>query len=129
MALHEFTVSSVYARSAILIASVFCLGGCATVGPQSIAAGRGVYTEVINRTEDEQILNVLVRERYDETFGMVSVPVSPPIFASAPGPRQTSASVVAITMPATWFRSLPASATKRTPPSIMRVTGVMRVKS
>ena len=31
MALHEFTVSSVYARSVILIASVFCLGGCATV--------------------------------------------------------------------------------------------------
>ena len=73
MALHEFTVSSVYARSAILIASVFCLGGCATVGPQSITAGRGGYAEVINRTEDEQILNVLVRLRYDETFGMMSV--------------------------------------------------------
>jgi hypothetical protein len=43
------------------------------VGPQSITAGRGNYTEVINRTEDEQILNVLVRQRYDETFGMISV--------------------------------------------------------
>jgi hypothetical protein len=28
---------------------------------------------VINRTEDEQILNMLVRLRYDETFGMLSV--------------------------------------------------------
>jgi hypothetical protein len=28
---------------------------------------------VINRTEDEQILNVIVRLRYDETFGMMSV--------------------------------------------------------
>jgi hypothetical protein len=49
----------------------FC--GCAVVGPQSITAGRGVYNEVINRTEDEQILNVIVRMRYDETVGMISV--------------------------------------------------------
>jgi len=49
------------------------LCGCAVVGPQSITAGRGSYTEVINRTEDEQTLNMLVRLRYDETFGMMSV--------------------------------------------------------
>ncbi len=57
-------------RSALLgvVALGFC--GCALVGPQSITAGRGVYAEVINRTEDEQILNVMVRMRYDETFGM-----------------------------------------------------------
>ena len=53
---------------------VLCvLSGCAVVGPRSITAGRGVYAEVINRTEDEQILNVIVRMRYDETFGMMSV--------------------------------------------------------
>ncbi|MBW2281529.1 MAG: hypothetical protein JRG82_12375 [Deltaproteobacteria bacterium] len=28
---------------------------------------------MINRTEDQQILNVLVRQRYDETFGMLAV--------------------------------------------------------
>jgi len=28
---------------------------------------------VINRTEDEQILNALVRMRYTETFGMMTV--------------------------------------------------------
>ena len=60
-------------RSALLIIGVLGLCGCAVVGPQSITAGREVYTEVINRTEDEQILNVLVRLRYDETFGMISV--------------------------------------------------------
>jgi hypothetical protein len=49
----------------------FC--GCAVIGPQSITAGRGVYAEVINRTEDEQIMNVIVRLRYDETFGMITV--------------------------------------------------------
>ena len=56
----------------MVLAALGCCG-CALVGPQSITAGRGTYTEVINRTEDEQILNVLVRQRYDETFGMISV--------------------------------------------------------
>ncbi len=57
----------------LLILGMLILGGCAVVGPQSINAGRGAYTEVINRTEDEQILNALVRMRYDETFGMMTV--------------------------------------------------------
>jgi len=46
--------------------------GC-VVGPQSIVAGRGVYNEVINRTEDQQLLNVIVRQRYNESFGMLGV--------------------------------------------------------
>ena len=57
----------------LLLLSLMGFCGCAVIGPQSIAAGRGVYAEVINRTEDEQILNVIVRLRYDETFGMVTV--------------------------------------------------------
>jgi hypothetical protein len=73
MTFHEFTIATIHARSALLVAGVLCMCGCAVVGPQSITAGRGVYAEVINRTEDEQILNVLVRLRYDETFGMMSV--------------------------------------------------------
>jgi hypothetical protein len=52
---------------------MLALSACAVVGPQSITGGRGLYTDVINRTEDEQILNMLVRLRYDETFGMLSV--------------------------------------------------------
>ena len=73
MTFHETIASIVHARSALLIAGVLGLCGCATIGPQSITAGRGAYTEVINSTEDEQILNVIVRQRYDETFGMISV--------------------------------------------------------
>ncbi len=57
----------------VLITVTLALCGCATVGPQSITAGRGIYNEVINRTEDEQTLNALVRLRYEETFGMLSV--------------------------------------------------------
>ena len=73
MIFHKFIISITRARSALLIVAVLGLYGCATIGPQSITAGRGAYTEVINSTEDEQILNVLVRQRYDETFGMISV--------------------------------------------------------
>jgi hypothetical protein len=73
MAFHKFIISVVRARSALIVVAALICCACATVGPQSITAGRGVYTEVINRTEDEQILDVLVRQRYDETFGMISV--------------------------------------------------------
>ena len=73
MTFHAVNVYLVRARNALLAVIALGLCGCATVGPQSITAGRGVYTEVINKTEDEQILNVLVRQRYDETFGMISV--------------------------------------------------------
>ncbi len=73
MGFHELIVSVVRGRSALIVVSALGFCGCAAVGPQSITAGRGVYSEVINRTEDEQILNVLVRLRYDETFGMISV--------------------------------------------------------
>jgi len=60
-------------RVAVLVLSTLVFCSCAVVGPRSITAGRGVYAEVINRTEDEQILNALVRLRYDETFGMITV--------------------------------------------------------
>ncbi len=73
MICHELIVSTVRARNVVLVMATLGLCACATIGPQSITAGRGAYAEVINNTEDEQILNVLVRQRYDETFGMMSV--------------------------------------------------------
>jgi hypothetical protein len=48
------------------------LAGCAVVGPASISNGRSAYNAVINRT-DEQILSMIVHQRYDETFGMLVV--------------------------------------------------------
>jgi hypothetical protein len=60
-------------RTAPIVGGALNLCGCVAIGPRSITAGRGAYAEVINRTEDEQILNVIVRQRYDETFGMISV--------------------------------------------------------
>jgi hypothetical protein len=73
MAFHKFIVSVVRSRRALLIVGALGFCGCVVVGPRSITAGRGAYTEVINRTSNEQILNVIVRQRYDETFGMISV--------------------------------------------------------
>ena len=60
---NAFIVCLVRAQSALLVAGVLVLYGCGVVGPQSISAGRGVYTETINRTSDEQTLNMLVRLR------------------------------------------------------------------
>ena len=62
-----------YVGGSILVMGTLGLLGCALVGPQSITAGRGDYAEVINKTEDEQVLNLIVRNRYDETSGMISV--------------------------------------------------------
>ena len=61
-------------RSAILLI-VGALGwcGCAVIGPRSISSGRPVYADVITRTDDEQILNMIVRMRYFESASLISV--------------------------------------------------------
>jgi len=56
----------------VALASLW-LPGCASFGPNTLAGGRGLYNEVINATEDEQTLNMIVRDRYAETFGMLAV--------------------------------------------------------
>ena len=56
-----------------LLAALLACAGCAVVGPASISNGRGVYNDVINSTEDEQLLKVIVLERYGQTFGMLAV--------------------------------------------------------
>jgi hypothetical protein len=57
----------------ILLPVILLAGGCAVAGPASITRGRSVYNEVINHTEDEQVLSMIVRQRYDQTFGMLTV--------------------------------------------------------
>lgn len=47
--------------------------GCSVIGPQSIANGRAAYNEVINKTEDQQLLMAIVRNRYGETISMLAV--------------------------------------------------------
>jgi hypothetical protein len=57
----------------LLIVAGIVQPGCNTFGPASIASGRAVYNEVINQTESEQLLGMIVRERYDDTYGMLAV--------------------------------------------------------
>ena len=60
-------------RIAAVPALASVLHGCAFAGSTSLGNGRSTYNAVINATEDEQVLSMLVSRRYDETFGMLAV--------------------------------------------------------
>lgn len=47
--------------------------GCAVAGPSAISNGRMVYNDVITRTNSEQLLALIVRLRYGEPFGLLTV--------------------------------------------------------
>jgi hypothetical protein len=47
--------------------------GCQSVGAEALVSGRAAYNEVITRSGDEQLLALIVRDRYDETFGLLQV--------------------------------------------------------
>jgi hypothetical protein len=73
MNLHPALVPTAWLRMTLVILFAVQVSGCNVVGPMSLAGGRAVYAEVVNTTEDEQLLNVIVRQRYDESAGMLSV--------------------------------------------------------
>jgi hypothetical protein len=73
------SVSIVTVR-AVTLAGVLLACGCthwlgpkATLGPGSIVRGRGLYNEVITQTNNEQTLELIVRARYGEPIGLLSV--------------------------------------------------------
>ena len=49
------------------------LGPKASIGPGAIVRGRGLYNEVITATNNEQTLELIVRARYGEPAGLLSV--------------------------------------------------------
>ena len=49
------------------------LAGCAVVGPPSIRNGRSVYNDAINDTNNQQLLMVIIRERYSENSSLLAV--------------------------------------------------------
>jgi hypothetical protein len=49
------------------------LAGCAVVGPPSIRNGRSVYNDAINDTNNQQLLMVVIRERYSENSSLLAV--------------------------------------------------------
>src|SRR5215470_6958039 len=66
-------------RTAIVMAAAFVcacgriLGPAATLGPGAIVRGRGLYNDVINYTNNEQTLELIVRARYGEPTSLLSV--------------------------------------------------------
>ena len=60
-------------RLAGICGLIWLLMGCTTLGPQYIASGRAAYNDVINYTEDQQMLKAIVRHRYGETISMLAV--------------------------------------------------------
>jgi len=56
----------------VLMAALVCTG-CVSIGPPAISNGRMAYNEVINYTEDQQLLNAIIRDRYGHTFSLLSV--------------------------------------------------------
>lgn len=56
----------------LMIACVLCTG-CATVGPRSISNGRMAYNDAIVATNNEQMLAMIVRMRYQEPVGLLAV--------------------------------------------------------
>ena len=51
----------------------FLLAGCQTLGPSALGVGRGAYNDVIARTSSEQTLGLLVRLRYSDPIGLLTV--------------------------------------------------------
>jgi len=49
------------------------LSGCQGLGPATLGAGRGAYSDVIARTNAEQMLGLIVRMRYADPIGMLTV--------------------------------------------------------
>lgn len=56
-------------------AAALCLAllGCQALGPATLAAGRGAYNDVIARTSAEQTLGLVVRMRYSDPVGLLTV--------------------------------------------------------
>jgi len=60
-------------RARAALAWALLLPGCGTVGTQLIGNSRGAYNEVIKRTDDEQLLAMIVRTRYGDSAGLLAV--------------------------------------------------------
>ena len=73
------TRAIVVSRVAAAVAALW-LSGCdrflgprATLGPGAIVRGRGLYNQVISDTNNQQTLQLIVRSRYGEPTGLLSV--------------------------------------------------------
>ena len=63
------------ARRGLLAAlcAILLAGGNATVGPEVLRAGRPAYNDAILATSDEQLLQNIIRLRFGDSIGFLSV--------------------------------------------------------
>ena len=79
MILKDFCRDALRSRSSdvgFYIAGVFVwvlLAGCQTLGTTALGVGRGAYNDVIARTGSEQTLGFIVRLRYADPIGLLTV--------------------------------------------------------
>ena len=57
----------------LLAASLLLLSGCAGVGTSAIRNGRAAYNNAMIDTNNEQLLAMIVRMRYQEPSGLLTV--------------------------------------------------------
>lgn len=62
-------------RGKILIALTLAAGlvGCNTLGPEAIYSGRAAYNEAIEKTNNQQMFEVIVKNRFGESSGLLAV--------------------------------------------------------
>lgn len=61
------------AFSTALCLTAALLAGCTVIGPKAISTGRLAYNEVIAETNNQQMLMVLINNRYEEQGSMLAV--------------------------------------------------------
>ena len=66
------SIKYMFSRWAVL-AIILPLTGCSTIGPASLRTGRTAYFEAIAATDDQQLLNFIVRYRYGEGGHLLAV--------------------------------------------------------
>lgn len=66
-------LASAGSKALLGLALALTCSACVSIGPPAISNGRMAYNEVINYTEDQQVLNAIVRDRYGLTFSLLSV--------------------------------------------------------
>jgi hypothetical protein len=75
-AIRTLYICSVVVRAVVVLLGLsmgFLLAGCQTLGPAALGAGRAAYNDVIARTSSEQTLGLLVRLRYSDPIGLLTV--------------------------------------------------------
>jgi hypothetical protein len=66
------TVAASLTRAAIISVAA-ALSACTWLGPETIRAGRPAYNDAILSTSDEQLLQNIVRMRFGDSVGFLTV--------------------------------------------------------